>query len=235
MSIHNFQFQFIGEDGVTPRLCRISTNDSLATITATGYLDSLILQGNPVYPTDFFFINYGTAGTTSGIFTPSFSGGVCTLNAYESTGNVTLPVVSGDFAVFNGTAGVIKDAGYSASNAAKTKVVMANAAVTVNHLASFVDTAGTVQDSGVLTSAVQLNTNIKAGHTINIGGGGAGPITVNLTGVTSSSVIVGTIISSSNAVQIQTIAPGSGTFAVTFSGDPGASAIVSYVAFLAAQ
>lgn len=75
-------------------------------------------------------------------------------------GAVTLPVVSGDFTVFNGTLGALKDAGYSASDPTKTKVVMANAAVLANHIAVFSDTAGTIDDD----AATAINTgNIQAG------------------------------------------------------------------------
>ena len=62
-------------------------------------------------------------------------------------GEVTLPVVDGDFTVFDGTLGALKDAGYSASDATKTKVVMAGSAVVVNRLAHFVDTDGTIDDT----------------------------------------------------------------------------------------
>lgn len=81
---------------------------------------------------------------------------------YSTAGNgaVTLPVVSGDFTVFDGTLGALKDLGFSASDPSKTKVVMAGSAVVVNHIAKFVDTAGTVDD----TAGAAINSgNIQAG------------------------------------------------------------------------
>lgn len=78
----------------------------------------------------------------------------------EGNGNVTLPVVNGNFSVFDGTAGSMQDLGYSPTNAAKTKVIMANAAVLANHIACFTDTAGTVDDD----SATAINAgNLQAG------------------------------------------------------------------------
>lgn len=70
-------------------------------------------------------------------------------------GEVTLPVVDGDFVVFDGTLGALKDAGYSASDPAKTIVVMADAAVTANALAVFADSAGTVKNASTTTTLAQ--------------------------------------------------------------------------------
>lgn len=75
-------------------------------------------------------------------------------------GEVTLPVVSGDFVMFDGTLGALKDLGFSASDATKTKVVMAGSAVQVGYAAKFIDTAGTIDD----TAGTMLNAgSIQAG------------------------------------------------------------------------
>ncbi len=263
-----------GFEGVTPRTVYIKCNNTLAEVTTANFLAGAQEQGYIFYPTDIFNIAY--LGR-SGIFIPTFTGNSITLS--NEGGDVTLPVVSNDFAVFDGTSGTIKDAGYSPSDAAKTKVVMANGAVTINHIAQFADTAGTlkdggvlgtaaakaasdnskaslasvngatvinnllkasdivgtVQDSGIAASAVQLAANIKAGHTADIGGAGAGPITITLAGITTASTIVANIISSSNVVGIAKVTPGTGNYTVLFDADPGAACILSYVAFIAAQ
>lgn len=92
-----------------------------------------------------------------------------------------------------------------------------------------------MNNRNLTASAIQLKANIKAALTGNIGGAGAGPIDVTVTGMTAASVVVASLSSSSNAVAVQTVLPGSGKFSVTFTGDPGASAILNYVAFIAAQ
>jgi hypothetical protein len=66
----------------------------------------------------------------------------------------------------------------------------------------------------------------------DIGGGGAGPITVAVTGLMASNYVSVTLVSSTNAVTISTVVPGAGSFDITFSGDPGASAIIVYQAFV---
>lgn len=341
MSIIAFNTKVTGLVGETiePRRCTMITTDNLATITTAGYLNNQNVNGNPILPTDIFEVLYSfnaaTKVGTYGIFQVTYSSSTgFTLNIWENPGNVLLPVVSGDFAVFNGTAGQIQDLGYLPSDASKTRVVMAGSATTIGLMAKFVDITGTIDDtagavsnlgniiagasgtagtltsfpttaangsfiwaavgnagnftatvspvstlgqasvytlpdpgnavarvlvgatatpfttghilassgtgglvadSGIATSTVQLNTNIKSASTANIGGGGAGPISVVVAGLTSSSKIVATIASSSNTVAVaKCIATATG-FDITFTGDPGAACVVNYVAFVVAQ
>jgi len=77
--------------------------------------------------------------------------------------------------------------------------------------------------------------NIIAAQSTDIGGAGAGPIDVAVAGLTAASVVTVSIVSSSNPVSVIKVLPGVDKFSVTFSADPGASAIISYVAFIAAQ
>lgn len=106
---------------------------------------------------------------------------------------------------------------------------------TTGRLLASSGTGGLVVDSGIATSAVQLSANIKAATTANIGGAGAGPISVAVAGLTAASVVVATIEASTNAVQVQTCTATVTGFDVTFSGDPGATCTLNYVAFIAAQ
>jgi len=64
--------------------------------------------------------------------------------------------------------------------------------------------------------------------------GGATSFTVTDSKITSASVIVGNFQSQATASQVQTIAPGSGSFVVTCSANPGAS-VFSYLAIAAAE
>lgn len=96
-------------------------------------------------------------------------------------------------------------------------------------------TGGLMVDSGLAAANIQNKTNIKAATTGNIGGAGAGPISVVVAGLTAASAVVATVESSSNPVSvIACTATGTG-FDITFSADPGASCLVNYVAFIAAQ
>lgn len=166
MSIVSITTDVAGQILVNPRRVKIVSTDSLATVTTAGYLNSANLMGYNLYPTDIIDMIYlyvaSTNSGTYGVFTVSISGttGAVTLSQWANPGDVLLPVVSGDFATFNGTTGQIKDAGYLPSNAAKTVVVMAGSAVVANHIALFQDTTGTVDD----TAAVAINNGpIQAG------------------------------------------------------------------------
>lgn len=273
-----------GQVGVIGALKYMVTSDSLATVTTAGYLNAIDLAVNPILASDVLGITYlfnqQSNSGTFGIFTVSISNGVITLTQWANPGDVLLPVVSNDFANFNGTSGQIKDAGYSPTNAAKTKVVMLNAAPTINHVAIFTaadgtigdggvlgtaaakaasnnalstlastagsgftighlvtaaDTAGSLSDSGIVASSLQVAANIKANRTANIGGSGAGPISVVVAGVTAASIITGSIQASSNPVSVQKITATATGFDILFSGDPGATCTVNYVAFVVAQ
>jgi hypothetical protein len=159
MGILSFNVNVTGLTGdqVNPRRNTMVTTDNLATITTAGYLNNQNVLGNPIFPTDIFeaLYNYNPATQlgTFGIFQLTYSqASGYTLVIWDNPGNVLLPVVSNDFANFNGTGGQIKDSGYSPSNAAKTKVVMASAAVTNNGLAVFLDTAGTIGNPSTTTT-----------------------------------------------------------------------------------
>lgn len=67
----------------------------------------------------------------------------------------------------------------------------------------------------------------------NIGSSGAGPLTVVVTGLTPSGYVFVNLISSSNPVTVLNVTPGTNQFTITFSADPGASAIIAYQAYTA--
>lgn len=96
-------------------------------------------------------------------------------------------------------------------------------------------TGGLMVSSGLAAADIQNKTNIIAGTTADIGGGGAGPISVVVAGLTAASPIVATIASSSNAVAVAKCIGTATGFDITFSADPGAACVVNYVAFIAAQ
>ncbi len=192
ISLNTYTTGLVG-DQVNPRRVTMVTTDSLATITTAGYMNGPASESFFLLPTDVIDVYYSYVSAanpgTFGIFLPSFSGGVITLTEWANPGDVLLPVVSGDFAVFNGTSGQIKDAGYLPSNAAKTVVVMAGSAVVANHIALFQDTTGTVDD----TAATAINNgSIQAGLS-----GTAGTLISFPSSVTSGSLIVAAVTNAS--------------------------------------
>lgn len=75
-----------------------------------------------------------------------------------------------------------------------------------------------------------FNTIIAVGQ-IDVGGSGAGPIAVAVPGLQVGNYVNVTLISSSNPVTISDVTVVLNGFNITFSGDPGASAIITYQAF----
>lgn len=143
-------------------IVRIVSTNTLAQVGTAGYLtaqaaniealnngafDWLVTDMVLVYASDgwgFFTINPDFASLTAFVFIPG----------------VTLPTVVGDFAQFDSTSGNLVDNGLLPSDNTKTRVVMAGSAVVVNHIAKFVDTTGTVDD----TAGAAINSgNIQAG------------------------------------------------------------------------
>lgn len=132
-------------------IVRVVSSDTLATVATTGYLTTqisvLTALNNGIWnwlANDVVLV-YASDGAR--FFTVSTDQTSLNLITTAGNGAVTLPVVSGDFTVFDGTLGALKDLGFSASDASKTKVVMAGSSVAVGNIAHFVDTAGTVDDT----------------------------------------------------------------------------------------
>lgn len=211
---------------INPRRCTIITTDNLATITAAGYLNNQNILGNPILPTDIFDILYSFNEATKvgvyGIFQVNYSSSTgFTLNIWENPGNVLLPVVSGDFAVFTGTAGQIKDAGYSASNPALAIVSMFSGTSAANALAVFADAAGTLKPAST-ASTLGFGLTLSTGNFAVSAGtitssGGIQSTTGNVTAGSSGNA--GTLISfpatSSNGALIISALNAGGAFNTT--------------------
>ena len=166
MPILNIQSSQAGLTGILPSVSYINTNDTEDQILVTGYLNQSVQSGLAAFtlPCIACVSTIASAGaqpdvgwyevsytTTSG----SPVSAIWSLIPMASPGAVILPTVSGDFAIFSNVDGTLEDLHYSPSNAAKTKVVMADAATVVGQFPMFTDINGTIGDSGVLASSFQ--------------------------------------------------------------------------------
>ncbi len=208
-------------DVATPTVANQITysTDTIGSLASAGLATALFNAGN---------ISAGKSGI-AGILAsfPTLGAGTLRLAAVSNT---TFNTTISNVATSQSTVMSIPDV-----VAATGQFLAKTAALVSGNFPQNSGTAGLVIDSGVAVSALQLKANIKAGHTADIGGGGAGPITVTLAGVTTASTIIVNILSSSNPVTVQKVTPGTGDYTVLFSGDPGAACILSYVCFIAAQ
>lgn len=176
---------------------------------------------------------------TSGASTGGVVGEVVLFPTTASTGSLTWKAVpnSGNTSTIFQTAALGQGTTYTVPDPAGAAgaIAVAAAALVSGNLIQASGTVGLIADSGVATAAVQLKANIKAAQVTGLGGGGAGPITVSAAGAVSTSVIVVSILASSNTVSVSKVVPGTGNFALTLSADPGATLSISYVMFIAAQ
>ena len=282
--------------GIGVNIVRVVASNTLAQVSAADYVTSQLAVTTALnhglwewVPGDVVLV-YASDGESFFTFDgDDFS----TFILYSTAGNgaVTLPVVAGNFTVFDGAAGALEDAGFAPSNPAGTTVVMAGAPVLVNHIAVFTDTAGSISDD----AATAINGgNIQAGlsgtagtlasfpataangslilSALNAGGafnttvrnsamtqstvysipnvsaatgflvanatqglmksvsaavvaGGAASQVVTDAFCTALSTVVANWNTSANAVSIQKVTPGAGSFTVLSSGDPGASTL----------
>lgn len=96
MGILKITTDVAGQIDVFPRRVKIITTDSLATVTAAGYLNNVSLEGYTIYNTDIIDMWYGAVSSmpfqisSPGNYIeliPSISNGIITLNNYHS--NIT--------------------------------------------------------------------------------------------------------------------------------------------------
>lgn len=135
MSIQNIMFDTVGSVSVNPRFVKIECNDSFATITSTGYLDSAVTMGFSFTPKDVFNISYENNAFAQ--FVPTFSGTQITLNP-ANAGEVMLPVTANHIAVYADADGVLTQ---SASPAINVGNIQAGISGTSGNFTSFPSTA----------------------------------------------------------------------------------------------
>jgi hypothetical protein len=206
MGILQPPFVLPGQSGVIGATKYMVTTDSLATITAAGYLNNIDLAVYPIAASDviscLYSYNLQTNSGTFAIFTVSLSNGVVSLIEWSNPGNVLLPVVSGDFAVFNGTSGQIKDSGLlPSSTSSQLYVATTPGSLTSGQIAKFNDANGTLANSGILASNVMVLNAANA-----------------LTGAGSISLVKGTGTEAANAVTVNNNAGVITTSSLTTAG-----------------
>jgi hypothetical protein len=128
-------------------------------------------------------------------------------------------LVNNNLVKASGTAGLVADAGISASS-----VATFTGSTVVGNFVKASTTTGQITDGGAA---------IHAGTTGVYAGGGTSNA-FSVTGMTASWIVTAVILTSTNAVAIAKAVPGSATLTVTFTADPGANTTVSWIATSAA-
>lgn len=178
MAILNIQTITTGLVDTTPSVIYINTNDTYAEVTALGYLN-YFKQGYVFTDTQMALVYTSDSGLDW--LKVEIVGTNVSLVSTSSPGSVVLPVVADHFCAFSGTTGAIYDTGFAASDVTKNIVSMVDGAVVVGNIPEFVDTAGTVQDSGIEIANVAPLNAMTNGEVL-IGSTGAAPVAATLTG-----------------------------------------------------
>lgn len=115
MTILSFKIDEIGETGVTPRIIRLNTNNTVAELLATGYLNDLVYKQNAqLSDSDLAIVTSkttpGAISTQVGVYEVSKSGSDWSLVAVASPGRVQLPTTPDEVAVFLDTIGTLGEA-----------------------------------------------------------------------------------------------------------------------------
>jgi hypothetical protein len=166
-----------GEGGTAPQGWMATTDSPLADVTSSGSIAAYVGTSQEQPFTNFMkindvvFLNYDVSETslgTAGQFLVTGTGG----GSLElSSNDISLPTVTGDFVNFTNTTGGLGDAGFSPTDATKTKVVMASSVPVVSgNFSTFSATNGTIGDSSYSptdaskTKVVMASAAVLANH-----------------------------------------------------------------------
>ena len=113
MPILNVQPNQIGQAGVFPAMIFILTNDTLAEVTAAGYLNGIVSKfGIPLSEADVALVASKTIQifmTQVGWFPHVKSGGNWSLTGTTGEGNVVLPTIANHIATYTNALGTLSE------------------------------------------------------------------------------------------------------------------------------
>lgn len=227
MPILNVNVNQIGQAGVFPALIFILTNDTLAEVTAAGYLNTVTQKFNtPLSDSDMALVTTATsenAPLQTSWLSVSFSNGNWSLVDPVGPGNVTLPTIANHIATYINTTGGLSEDPATAISGGN---IQAGLSGTAGYVASFPATAAT--GSLVLTAASSsgntvttiTNASQAAARTYTIPDGGQAASNFIL----SDNATTQTINTGSLSVATGNISAGSSGHAGTVSSFPGTAA-----------
>jgi hypothetical protein len=159
MPILNQQIDQVGQAGVFPAIIYLLTNDTLAEVTATGYLNGLVRSNLPLSEADVALVTTKTSpnaiSTQVGWFDVTKSGENWSLTATTQPGGVVLPTIVNHIATYTNTSGTLSEDPATAISGGN---IQAGFSGTAGHLASFPSTAA--------TGSLQLVGASSSGNTI---------------------------------------------------------------------
>lgn len=167
MAILNYQLQTIGQSGSLPAIIYINTNNTIAEVTAAGYLNPLVAQGNALNEQMIALV--GTKTSPNDIdsevnwYRVDIAAGVYSLVSTSAAGSVTLPTIANHLAIYTNTGGVLSEDAATAINGGN---IQAGLSGTAGYLASFPATGskGSLRLTAVANTGDTLVTISNAAH-----------------------------------------------------------------------
>ena len=159
MPILNVKVEQIGQSGVFPAIIYILTNDTLAEVTVTGYLNGIVSGNTPLSDADIALVTTKTSdnapSTQVGWFAVYKSGQNWSLVATTAPGDVVLPTIANHIATYTNTLGTLSEDPATAISGGN---IQAGLSGTAGYLASFPSTAA--------TGSLELKAASNAGNTV---------------------------------------------------------------------
>lgn len=146
MPILNIQMAPAGLSGVVPGIVYINTNDTIATVTTTGYLNQAVQSGYAFSPSQIALVSTQTSSTAQpevGFLEVIYSAGNWSLNPSNGPGEVVLPTTAGHIATYTNATGEL-------SQNATTAINSGNIQAGVDGVAGWVESVAPASSSGAL-------------------------------------------------------------------------------------
>ena len=197
--INNIVTEVAGLVGVLPKIIYIQTNDTLAQVIATGYLNAAAKQGYQFSEYEMALVSTKTSPSDTDVdlalFQVEIVGANISLVSLSGPGSVALPTIVNHIATFTNTGGAI---GEDASTAINGGNIQAGLSGTAGYLASFPATLA----KGSLRVVAVANTGDTLVTISNAAMGQASVISIPDPGVATSSFLL------KDSAGTQTIATG---------------------------
>lgn len=167
MAILNIVLEQVGVVGVNPSIAYIATNNTIAEVTATGFLNKSVAQGYAFTESMMCLVSTKTspsaASTQVGWLEVSHSGTDWSLVSTTAPGSVVLPTIANHIATFTNTTGGISEDAATAINGGN---IQAGLSGTAGYVASFPSAAakGSLRLTGVANTGDTLVTISNALH-----------------------------------------------------------------------
>lgn len=257
MPILSSQVSFAGLSGIRPNLAFIKTNDTVAIVTATGYLTNAVHSGllpglengdmclvstqtseahNAPVATAWYQVSItGLPGDLAYSLvipteTDATFNGFILINAPGNAGSFTIQAIAstGDF-----------DTILANSNMGQNTTVVIPDPGNANGQLLIAPGLTPFTNGHLVVASGTHGVVVDAGYAIISAttaayGGGATTNTFTATGLTAASIVTASNLTSTNSVSITKAVPGTNTLAITWSADPGAGTTVNWIATTAA-